>query len=60
METVRLEVRLFGQISGPGLESTVNITPGQTLILGSSPKAGSTATLLLTVRADEVDSGGDL
>jgi len=60
LETVRLEVRLFGQISGHGLETTVNITPGQTLILGSSPKAGSTATLLLTVRADEVESGVDL
>ncbi len=60
METVHLDVWLFGQIAAQGVETTVNITPGQTLILGSSPKAGSTATLLLTVRADEVDSGGDL
>ncbi len=59
--TVRLEeVRLYGENSGHGLETTVNIRPGQTLILGSSPKAGSTATLLLTVRAERADSGGDL
>lgn len=58
-ETVRLEVRLYAEKSMHGLETTVNISPGQTLILGSSPKPGSTATLLLTVRADEVDSGGD-
>ena len=59
--TVRLEdVRLYAENSGHGLETTVNISPGQTLILGSSPKAESTATLLLTVRAEEADSGGDL
>jgi hypothetical protein len=32
----------------------VNIRPGQTLVLGSSPKTDSPATLLLTVRAEEV------
>jgi hypothetical protein len=34
------------------LQTTVNIRPGQTLVLGSSPKDGSTATLFLAVRAD--------
>ncbi len=59
--TIRLEhVSLFGRNSGTGLETTVNIRPGQTLVLGSSPKEGSTATLLLTVRAEEADLGGDL
>ena len=58
--TMRLEdMSLYGQASGIGLETTVNIHPGQTLILGSSPKGESTATLLLTVRAEEADVGGD-
>ena len=43
-------MRLFGQISGHGLETTVNITPGQTLILGSSPKAGSTRVAICSGR----------
>jgi len=52
---VRLEnVDLSARSSGHALGTTVNIRPGQTLILGSSPKDGSTATLLLTVRAEEV------
>ena len=55
--TVRLaDLTLYAQSSGHRLETTVNIRPGQTLILGSSPKDGSTATLLLTVRAEEVAS----
>ncbi len=59
--TVRLSgVRLSAQSSGRGLETTVNIRPGQTLILGSSPKDGSTATLLLTVRAEAADDAGGL
>ena len=59
--TVRLEnVTLYAESSGRGLETTVNIRPGQTLILGSSPKGGSTATLLLTVRAEEAEQGSDL
>jgi len=59
--TIRLEnVSLFGRNSGTGLETTVNIRPGQTLVLRSAPKEGSTATLLLTVRAEEADLGGDL
>ena len=52
--SIRLEaIRLWSESSGQGLETTVNIRPGQTLVLGSSPKEGSTATLLLTVRAEE-------
>ena len=39
--------------SEPILMTTVNVRPGQTLVLGSSPKDGSSATLLLTVRAEE-------
>ena len=59
--TVHLEnVTLYAQGSGHRLETTVNIRLGQTLILGSSPKGGSTATLLLTVRAAAADSEGDL
>jgi hypothetical protein len=37
------------------LETSVNVRPGQTLVLGTSPKEGSTATLLLTVHAEPVD-----
>jgi hypothetical protein len=52
--TIRLEeVRLYSE-TGTSMQTTVNIRPGQTLVLGSSPKEGSTATLLLTVRAEEV------
>lgn len=51
---IRLQnVSLFGRETGMGLQTTVTIRPGQTLVLGSSPKAASTATLLLTVRAEE-------
>lgn len=41
-----------GRSKRPALQTTVNIRPGQTLVLGSSPKDGSTATLFLAVRAD--------
>ncbi len=60
-QTVRLdELRFFDREGrGSGLQTTVNIRPGQTLILGSSPKPGSTATLLLTVRAEEVPGGNE-
>lgn len=52
--TIRLdEVRLEGRSLGVGLQTTVNIRPGQTLVLGSSPLAGSTTTLLLAVRAED-------
>jgi type II secretory pathway component GspD/PulD (secretin) len=57
---VRLEeIRLWapapdgeGRSQRVALQTTVNIRPGQTLVLGSSPKDGSTATLFLAVRAD--------
>lgn len=53
---IRLEsVTLWGPDGGPTLQTTVTIRPGQTVILGSSPKNGSTATLLLTVRAEETE-----
>lgn len=52
-ELIRLEgVRLFGP-DGVQLHTTVNVRPGQTLVVGSSPRAESTVTLLLTVRAEE-------
>lgn len=38
----------------PILQTTVNVRPGQTLVLGSAPNEGSSSTLLLTVRAEEV------
>ena len=51
---IRLEgVELGSSNLGLLLRTTVNIRPGQTLVLGSSPREGSTATLLLTVRAEE-------
>lgn len=51
--TLRLrEVRLYAPSAGPVLTTTVNIRTGQTLILGSSSRASSTATLLLTVTAE--------
>jgi hypothetical protein len=43
-----------GQNSSVGLRTTVNTRPGQTLALEASPKSGSSATLLLTVHAEEV------
>jgi len=55
--SIRLgEVTLFAQSRGTVLQTTVNVRPGQTLVLGSSPKGvGSTATLLLTLRAEPAD-----
>jgi hypothetical protein len=51
--TLRLgEVRLYAPSAGPVLTTTVNIRPGQTLILGSSSRTASAATLLLTVSAE--------
>lgn len=50
---MRLEGISLWAENGQGLETTVNIRPGQTIVLGSSPKEGSTATLFLTVRAEE-------
>ena len=54
--TIRLEeVVLWSDPGTPVLRTTVNVRPGQTLVLGSSPRPGSTATLLLTVRAEETE-----
>lgn len=53
--TIRLEdVTLWRDERTPVLTTTVNVRPGQTLVLGSSPREGSTATLLLALRAEEV------
>ena len=48
------EAALWSEASGQVLRTTVNIRPGQTLVLGTSPKEGSTATLLLALRAETV------
>ena len=52
---IRLEdISLWSEEDQVALETTVTVRPGQTLVLGSSPRGGSSATLFLTVRA-----GGD-
>lgn len=50
---VRLQdIRLWEGQQNPILQTTVSVRPGQTLVLGTSPKKGSSATLLLTVHAE--------
>ena len=50
---VRLDdVMLWRSESERILQTSVNIRPGQTLVLGSSPQGDAGATLLLTVRAE--------
>jgi hypothetical protein len=51
-----LQIRLWHGRGNVILETAVNVRPGQTLVLGTSPKEGSTATLLLTVHADSAVS----
>ena len=48
------DVTLYGASFEPILTTSVNIRPGQTLVLGSSPQGDGGATLLLTVRAEEM------
>ena len=56
--TIRLEeVSLLSHEQGPLLTTTVNVRPGQTLVVGTASKAKSTATLLLTLRAEEAGQG---
>lgn len=50
-----VEIRLWHGNGDVLLETRVNIRAGQTLVLGSSPKSGSTATLLLTLHADPAE-----
>lgn len=53
--SIRLEnVQLFSHEGGDRLTTTVNIRPGQTLVLGSASRAGENVTLLLTVRAEAI------
>jgi len=56
-ETIRLADMMFTSDDGWSLRTSVNIRNGQTIVLGSSPKGDSSATLFLTVRAEE---GGPL
>lgn len=53
--TYRIEVRLRSYEYGDRLTTSVNIRAGQTLVLGSAARVGDEPTLLLTVRAEEVD-----
>jgi hypothetical protein len=53
-----VDVSLSSNTQGPLLRTTVNIHPGQTLVVGSAAEGGrSTATLLLTLRAEEAETG---
>ena len=53
--TIRLDnVTLDSYDEGNRLTTTVNVRPGQTLVLGSASRVGEDVTLLLTVRAEEV------
>jgi hypothetical protein len=52
-EVTRLESVSLTSEDGWRLETSVNVRAGQTIVLGSSPKEGSSATLFLTVRAEE-------
>ena len=54
---IRLEEIVLWEDGERRLQTTINIRPGQTIVLGSSPKRGSSATLFLTVRAEEVSAG---
>jgi len=53
-DVTRLEGISLWSERGTRMETSVNIRSGQTMVLGSSPKDGSSATLFLTVRAEEV------
>jgi hypothetical protein len=52
------DVMLSGE-DGWSLGTSVNVRNGQTIVLGSSPMSGSSATLFLTVRAEQGDSLGE-
>ena len=52
-EVTRLESVSLTSEDGWRLETSVNVRAGQTIVLGSSPQEGSSATLFLTVRAEE-------
>lgn len=49
------EMRLWTTDHDVPLQTSVTIQAGQTLVLGSTPKAGSSATLFLTVHAEDVE-----
>ena len=51
----QLRIQLWRGTSDVLLETAVNVRPGQTLVLGTSPKKGSTATLLLTLHAEPAE-----
>lgn len=57
--TIRVEkIMLYAPHMGPLLQTTVNIHPGQTLVVGNAAEGGtSTGTLLLTLRAEDVVQG---
>jgi hypothetical protein len=53
---IRLEVSLSSRTGDASLNTTVNIREGQTLVIGTSSKRGTTATLLLTVTAGAAEA----
>ncbi len=56
-DVIRLHrVILVAQRHGLLLQTTVNVRPGQTLVLGSSPKTEGAGALLLVVTADSIPS----
>jgi hypothetical protein len=57
--TVRLgDVTLWTTPGRQAFTTTVNVRPGQTIVLGSAPQEGDQPTLLLTVTAETGDPGG--
>lgn len=56
--SIRLDgVRLWSHRGGDRLTTTVNIRPGQTLVLGSASREGDAGTLLLTVTVEAAEGG---
>lgn len=57
-ETVRLDDVSLRSFEGEHLRTTVNVRPGQTIVLGSSPRSDDRPTLLLAVTAERTGEGG--
>jgi len=52
---LRLEEVSLYSMGGRKLRTTVNVRPGQTLVLGSSSMEGASGTFFLTVTAETVE-----
>jgi hypothetical protein len=57
VEIAGLTVR-GGDASGPSKVGGVSLSAGQTVVLGSAPPTADGQTVILTVRAEEVNEGG--